>query len=215
MLCRSLRAGEMPTCTSSKLAVPARPEPRILPVMRCGLLLTLALLTAGCGTAHRPTPPATLPAGAVPSLTNRERELQASTLVAEALDHATLHRLLDHGGYVTGNEREFYGRSPVFSHVIARVLRFRRPEGASAYLAWAQRHAVDTVGALRSKRRLLIGEAGVVVVPKGCGCHGETPTFLAIWQHADLALWLLASGPGVSDRRVDALAGRLDRLAGA
>lgn len=180
--------------------------------MRRGLLLTLALLAAGCGTAHRPTPPATLPAGAVPGLTNRDRELPASTLFAEALDHVALGRLLDQGGYVTGSEREFYGRSPVFSHVIARVLRFRRPAGASAYLVWAQRHAADTVGALRSKRRLLIGETGVVVAPKGCGCHGETPTFLAIWRHGDLALWLLASGPGVNDRRVDALAGRLDDL---
>ena len=133
-------------------------------------------------------------------------------LFAEALDHVALGRLLDQGGYVTGSEREFYGRSPVFSHVIARVLRFRRPAGASAYLVWAQRHAADTVGALRSKRRLLIGETGVVVAPKGCGCHGETPTFLAIWRHGDLALWLLASGPGVNDRRVDALAGRLDDL---
>lgn len=182
--------------------------------MRRGWLLALSFVVAGCGETHAPAPPATLPAGAIAGLTSRVRALPASVLASEALDHAGLARLLDHSGYAAGSEREFYGRSHIFSHVTARVLRFRDPQGASAYLTWARLHAVDTVGELRSKRRLLIGEAGIVVVPKGCGCHGETPTFMAIWRHGNLTLWLLASGPGANGARVDTLAGRLDDLAG-
>ncbi len=176
------------------------------------LLLALPLLAIGCGTMHTPGPPATLPAGAIAGLASRERVLPPSVLSAEALDHAHLARLLEQSGYVTGREREFYGRTSSFSHVTSRALRFASPRGAAAYLTWAQAHTVNTVGAQRSTRTLNVGDGGIVVRARGCGCHGETPTFLATWRHGPLVLWLLASGPGADARRVDALAGRLDGL---
>ena len=174
------------------------------------MLLGLTLVAAGCGGTHTATPPAALPANAIVGLKSRERTLPAPALVAEALDHTRLAQLLEQRGYVAGSEREFYGRSLPFSHVTARTLQFADERGAAAFLSWAQKHAVDTVGALRSKRPLRIGDGGAILRARGCGCHGEAPTFLALWRHGARVFWLLASGEGATGNRVTALAHTLD-----
>jgi len=167
----------------------------------------------GCGTSHAPAPPATLPAGSIAGLTSRERVLPASVLTAEALDHAGMARLLKRVNYIAGSEREFYGRSRPLSHVTARSLLFVDPRNAAAYLAWATRHTVETVGNLRSTRRLTVGDGGIMVRARGCGCHGEAPTFLALWRHGSIVFSILASGQGADDKRVAGLTIRLDVLA--
>jgi hypothetical protein len=179
---------------------------------RCSLLVLLTVL-AGCAGSGSPSPPVTLPPGAIAGLASRERALPAPVLAAEGLDHARLTQLLQEAGYAAGAEREFYGRARPYSHVVARTLRFRHAQGATRFLSWVRAHAADTLGAARTTHALTIGDGGTVVRARGCGCHGETPTFLASWRHGTLVLWLLASGPGANEHRVAALAARLDRLA--
>jgi hypothetical protein len=173
-------------------------------------LVALPFLLVACGTHSTPVPLSTLPTSALPHLASRDRELPAPTLAGEAFDHAAATKLLASAGYDDGREREFYGRSAPFAHVTARTLRFATPTGATRYLTWARQHAVDTTGPLRSIRALKIGDGGALVRARGCGCHGETPTYLATWRHGKFVFWLLASGPGADFERVDALATELD-----
>ena len=109
----------------------------------------LALLWVGQATAAGPLVPAP-PAGALPDMKSRARPLRSVALVAEAVDHAGLRRVLESGGYVAGSEREFFGGTSRFNHVTEQVLRFRRGAGASGYLRWLRAHVDDELGAPRS-----------------------------------------------------------------
>ena len=153
-----------------------------------------------------PTPSA----GSLPDMQSRARPLGTAALVAEAVDHAGLRRVLDRGGYVAGNEREFFGTHPVFDHVTERVLRFETGSGASSYLRWLRAHTAESLGAPRSVTPLDIGTEGFRFRPRGCGCHSETPTYLVAWRRGPLALTVLASGGGASAKTVGALARALD-----
>ena len=149
-------------------------------------------------------------AGALPDMQSRARPLGTAALVADAVDHAGLRRVLDRGGYVAGNEREFFGRTPLFDHVTERVLRFETGSGASSYLRWLRAHAAESLGAPRSVTTLDIGTEGFRFRPRGCGCHSETPTYLVAWRRGRLALTVLASGDGASAKTVGAVARALD-----
>ena len=81
---------------------------------------------------------------------SRARTLPSTVLVAEAVDHAGLRRVLERGGYVGGNEREFYGKTDVFNHVTEQVLRFGSTAGAATYLRWLRAHSAQSLGAPRS-----------------------------------------------------------------
>jgi hypothetical protein len=151
------------------------------------------------------------PAGSLPEMSSRTRPLGRTALVAETIDHDGLRRVLDGGGFVAGSEREFFGRTAVFSHVTEQVLRFGSAAGASSYLRWLRTHATESLGAPRSVTAVRIGtEDGFAYRPQGCGCASETPTYLIGWRHGRVALTVLASGRGASAQTVVGLAGRLD-----
>lgn len=177
-------------------------------MLRSSLAL-ITLLWVVPGAVALPAVP-TPSAGSLPDMRSRARPLGTAALVAEAVDHAGLRRALDRGGYVAGNEREFFGRTPVFDHVTERVLRFETASGASSYLRWLRAHTAESLGAPQSVTPLDIGVEGFRFRPRGCGCHSETPTYLVAWRRGPLALTVLASGGGASAKTVGALARALD-----
>ena len=183
----------------------------ISPVQRWSVAL-IALLWVAQATASGAIVP-TPPAGVLPEMQSRARQLRSATLVSEVVSHAALRRVLEHGGYVAGSEREFYGRAPVFNHVTERVLRFRGGAGAATYLRWLRAHAPESLGAPRSVTAFELGAEGFVYRPRGCGCHSDTPTYLVAWQRGPLVLSVLASGNGATAGTVGGLARRLDRAA--
>lgn len=114
--------------------------------------LTLALVACFRGGSPpslppAPSPPPTLPASALPQLDSRARTLDARAFAQDASRPDTVAGLLDRQGYVTGSEREFFGRAP---HVVARVLEFRTPAGASAFLEWLRPNASAFIGEAHS-----------------------------------------------------------------
>ena len=176
---------------------------------RRSIAVLFAVLWVGQATAAGPLVPVP-PAGALPDMKSRARPLRSVTLVAEAVDHAGLRRVLESGGYVAGSEREFFGGTSRFNHVTEQVLRFRRSAGASGYLRWLRAHVDDELGAPRSVTASEVGTSGFVYRPRGCGCHSDKPTYLIAWQQGRLVLTVLASGNGATARTVDALAHALD-----
>ena len=172
----------------------------------------IALLWVAPAIAAAPVVP-TPPAGSPPGMQSRTRPLPATVLVAEVVDHAGLRRTLDQGGYVGGREREFFGKTVVFNHVTEQVLRFGGAAGATSYLRWLRAHSAQSLGAPRSITAAGIGRSGFIYRPQGCGCHTETPTYLIAWRRGNLALTVLASGVGASQKTVNALARRLDGAA--
>ncbi len=172
--------------------------------------MTVACLWIAQGVAAAPIVP-TPPAGSLPGMQSRARPLPSAVLVAEAVDHRSLRRVLEQGLYVAGSEREFTGRTATFNHVTEQALRFGNGAGASGYLRWLRVHTAETLGDARSVTASDIGTGGFVYRPRGCGCHSETPTYLIAWQRGPLALTLLASGSGARAKTVEALARKLDR----
>jgi len=174
--------------------------------------MMIALLWIAPGFAAVP-PVSTPPAGSLPEMQSRARALPQAVLVAEVIDHAGLRHVLDRGGYVAGSEREFFGRTPVFSHVTEQVLRFESGAGAAGYLRWLRAHTTESLGAPRSVTASGIGTDGFVYRPKGCGCHSDTPTYLIAWRRGNLVLTVLASGNGATAKTAGTLSRRLDRAA--
>ena len=172
--------------------------------------MTVACLWLAQGVAAAPIVPAP-PAGSLPGMQSRARPLPSAALVAEAVDHTGLRRVLEQGLYVAGSEREFTGRKAVFNHVVEQVLRFGKGAGASAYLRWLRVHTAETIGVPRSVTASTIGTDGFVYRPRGCGCHSETPSYLIAWRRGPLALTVLASGSGARTKTAEALARTLDR----
>ncbi len=142
---------------------------------------------------------------------SRARTLTSKALAAESIDRDGLRRVLEHGRFVDGSEREFYGRTMVFNHVTERVLRFGSAAGASSYLRWVLAQAPASLGAPRSVTELDGTKGTFVYRPKGCGCHTDTPTYLMGWRRGTTALTVLASGPGATPATVSALARALER----
>ena len=106
------------------------------------------LVVAACGTEEQQASgaPRTLPAAALPDLDSSVRALDAKSLAADALRPAALAKLLAEAGYVTGNEREFSGKTRTFDHVVARTLVFESEDGAERYLGWVRSHGRDLLG---------------------------------------------------------------------
>jgi hypothetical protein len=179
------------------------------PVRALLLLLVAVLCFAQAASAAAPVP--TPPAGALPDMKSRTRALGSAALVAEVVDHDGLRRVLDRGRYVTGSEREFFGRTAVFNHVTERVLRFGGRAGASSYLRWLRAHAPESLGDPLSVTASPVGTGGFVYRPKGCGCPSDTPTFLIAWRRGNDALTVVASGSGATATTAGVLARRLDR----
>lgn len=183
------------------------------------VVLLLALAAAGCGSDGEGTspgaPPQTLPAAALPQLDSRARTLDAPALAADALRPAGLEHVLGEAGYMTGREREFFGRTTTFDHVVARTLVFEDAEGAQQYLHWLGGHGRDLLGRAIRAKLTPPGESGVVFTLVRCGsCKKELPTFLAGWRRDEIVLTLLAAGPGANPQRFSSLTRELDETLG-
>jgi len=178
-------------------------------------VFVLAFILVACARAGEgePRPPGTLAASALPGLHSRARSLDAAAVAADVGTPA-LEGLLEGAGYLAGSEREFFGRTRTFSHVVARVLEFHDPEGASRFLDWVRSHPEAVLGRARADEPLRLGRSPLLFSLGPCGCHAEVPTFLAAWQRDVRVLWLLIAGPGVTHRTVDSLARAFDRVAG-
>jgi hypothetical protein len=183
------------------------------------LLLTAVLLllaTAACGSeeAAPPAAPATLPAAALPELDSHARTLGAAALAADSFEPASLETLLSEGGYLTGREREFSGKTRTFDHVVARTLVFETQDGAEAYLGWVRGHGDEFLGRAAPAKVVPPGEGGVAFTLERCGtCKKELPTFLAAWRRGETVLTLLAAGSGADPAGFSALAHELDEAA--
>jgi len=181
------------------------------------LLLALAVVLAAtaCGSGDDPpAAPATLGAAALPELDSRARTLDAAAVAFDALEPASLEELLTDSGYRTGSEREFFGKTDTFDHVVARTLVFEMPEGALAYLGWLRSHGDDVLGRAVPAKIAPPGDSGVAFELERCGiCKKELPTFLAGWRRGETVLTLLAAGAGANPMRFTALAREHDEAA--
>ncbi len=177
--------------------------------------VAFAFLLVGCAGATKAgtRPPRTLPAGAVHGLHSRARSLDAAELAADAGSEA-LGDVLGDAGYVVGSEREFFGRTTTFNHIVARVLLFKDSQGALRLLAWLRSHPDVVLGSAVEGKPPALGESPMLFSLGACGCHSEVPAFLVAWGRGDSVLWLLAAGPGATRAAVDSLARNFDRLAG-
>jgi hypothetical protein len=180
--------------------------------------LLLALIAASCGSEETSAPMssrlATLPKSSLPELDSRARVLSARTLAEDSLA-PDLEKSLQTWGYLTGLEREFFGKTTTFDHVVARTLMFETADGAKAYLAWLGRHADNVLGRAQPADLDPLGESGVAFTLAGCGtCKKELPTFLAGWRRGATVLSLLAAGSGANPERFGALARDLDGTLG-
>ena len=129
----------------------------------------------------------------------------------EAVDHEGLRKVLDRARFVSGSERESFGRTATFNLVTARVLRFGSAGGATIYLRWLRGHAAASLGDPVSISPLGFGADGFVFRPRGCGCHTETPTFLIAWRRGRDALTIVAAGARATPKTAGVLARRLDQ----
>ncbi len=180
-------------------------------------LVALALVAgaAACGGKSDADSPATLDASALPGLESRSRTLDTGTLAQDSFGPTELAELLEDAGYVSGSEREFYGRTDTFDHVVARALRFASAEGAEAYLGWLAGHADEILGRVEPGAPLPLGESGLLFSLVPCGtCKKELATFLAAWRRGETVLSLLAAGPGASTDSLEQLGRELDRVTG-
>jgi hypothetical protein len=178
------------------------------------LLLLLAAAACGAEEAAPPAAPTTLPAAALPELDSRARTLDATALAADAFEPDALAALLSEGGYVTGREREFSGKTTTFDHVVARTLVFESQRGADAYLGWVRGHGDEVLGRAAPAKVMPPGEGGVVFTLERCGtCKKELPTFLAAWRRDATVMTLLAAGDGAAPDSFSALAHELDEAA--
>lgn len=185
--------------------------------MRLLLPAVLLLLAAAACGAEETAPhaaPATLPAAALPELDSRARTLDAASLADDAFQPDALAALLSEGGYMTGREREFSGKTATFDHVVARTLLFESRDGAEAYLGWVRGHGDEVLGRAAPAKVVPPGEGGVAFTLERCGtCKKELPTFLAAWRREATVLTLLAAGDGADAASFSALAHELDQAA--
>jgi hypothetical protein len=187
-------------------------------VRRLFAAVLVLLVAVSCGgaaeDAARPAAPVTLPAAALPELESRARTLDAAALADDAFEPEALAALLSGGGYVTGREREFFGKAPVFDHVVARTLVFESRQGADAYLGWVRGHGDEVLGRAAPAKVAPPGEDSVAFTLERCGtCKKELPTFLAAWRRGATVMTLLAAGDGADEASFSALARELDEAA--
>jgi hypothetical protein len=183
--------------------------------VRALLLATVVAALAGCG-GEAGGVPAPLPSSALPELEARERELPRDELAADAYEPAELARLLDEAGYEGGRERELTGHTDTFDHVVARVLAFDTPAGATAYVTWVSGHVRELAGPAREIDALPLGDESRRFELEPCPtCKKQLPTQVAVWRRGSSVRYLLAAGRGLSRATVLPLAGLIDEAAGS
>jgi hypothetical protein len=181
--------------------------------VRALLLLGLIAVLAGCGADEAATPlPPPLGSNVLPALTSRDRELPADVLAEDAFEQDELRGLLDEGGYAGGRERELSGHTDTFDHVIARTLRFDRPDGAAAYIGWVAAHTLDLVGRTRPLPPLPLGDESRLFELEPCStCKKQLPTLVAVWRRGGAVGYVLASGRKADRSTVGPLAAQVDQ----
>ena len=185
-------------------------------------LLVTALLGSACasdqptisapsrttGPAHvlQPIPPTALPGNSADPT-----DLDASSIASDAVDIAALEALLDQAGFVGGTQRQFSRVHGGRRRILARVLTFETPEGASAYVAWLRDHGDEVIGRATPSASLQVPRHGVVLVhePNPC-CHNETRYFLAMWNVGSRVVTTEIAGEGARASDVPELLSQLD-----
>ena len=127
-------------------------------------LLVTALIGSACAT-EQPTisaPPGTtgpahvlqpIPPTALPGNSADPTDLDASSIASDAVDVAALETLLDQAGFVGGTQRQFSRVHGGRRRILARVLTFETPQGASTYVAWLRDHGDEVIGKADPERR--------------------------------------------------------------
>ena len=170
-----------------------------------GLVVVAGLLLSACGSSSTTSspppvasPPATLPARAVPYLPSTLKPLTATLLTREA-QAPDLAASLRTWGFQSGSDRYFQGESHRLQVVDSRTLRFGHASGAAAYVAFMRSHLSAYLGSLPRLRALAEGgRRGFLAIGQECQCHLANPTYLAVLAHGDTVSWLEINGPGAT-----------------
>jgi hypothetical protein len=194
---------------------------RIAEVVIAATLLVAAILGSACASEQpRSTPSRTtgpthllepIPPMALPGNSADPTDLDATSIASDAVDVAALEGLLDRAGFVGGTQRQFSRVRNGRRRILARVLMFESPEGASAYVAWLRDHGDEVIGKATPSTDLRAPSHGVVLVhePNPC-CHNETRMFLAMWHRGSTVVTIQIAGEGARESDVPDLLARLD-----
>ena len=174
------------------------------------LIVALAAAVAGCGSgsaggssAIAPLP--VLPASALAGLTAADSSLSAVDLTHDAPIAGFADRL-SQWGYRGGTQRVFRGSKGDFTNVVSRTLEFGSAEGAAAYVQLVDDRVADFYGRGSKVAPLSEGgRSGYLIQAAPCGCHRETPVFLAVLSAGPRVTWLYGTGPGARAARLRAL----------
>lgn len=167
--------------------------------------VAMTALACACTGHHDVSAPATLPATAVPYLPSSTTTLTPAGLAREAQDRA-LSGELDGWGYLGGRRRSFQGSSHDLQLVDSRTLRFRDAAGATAFVAFARRHAAAYLGSFPQVRRYAVGRRrGILATGQACRCHLANPALLAVVSRGDTVSWLEINGPKATPHRLTTL----------
>ena len=169
------------------------------------------ILAAGCGSgvgaASRPTPapPPLLPTAMLPGMAAKDSVLTPAVLAQDAPIAGLADRIAGFG-YESGAQRVFAGRTSVFSNVVSRALRFSTAAGARAYVEFVKSNVAGFFGRGSTWRRIRsAGRSGYLIEVASCGCHRETPIYVAVISRGAVVTWLYGTGPGVRIRTLRTL----------
>jgi len=165
------------------------------------LVWTLSGAVVGCGSgsaggssAIGPLP--VLPASALAGLTPADSQLSAVDLTHDAPIVGFADRL-SQWDYRGGTQRIFRGSKGDFTNVVSRTLEFGSAAGATAYVQLVDNRVADFYGRGSKVAPLSQGDrSGYLIQAAPCGCHRETPVFLAVLSAGARVTWLYGSGPG-------------------
>jgi hypothetical protein len=185
-------------------------------------LLVTALLGSSCASGQptvsapaRTTGPAhvlqPIPPTALPGNSADPTDLDATSIATDAVDVAALEALLDQAGFIGGTQRQFSRVHGGRRRILARVIAFETPDGASTYVAWLRDHGDEVIGKAIPSTDLRVPRHGVVLVhePNPC-CHNETRMFLAMWHEGSTVVTIQIAGEGARETDVPELLSQLD-----
>jgi len=188
-----------------------------------GSCFIVSLLVAACGgEAVAPSPEPTrstdpirvlkpIPSTALPGAAADPVDLDAAAVAVDAVDVAGLRFLLDDAGFVGGTQRQFSRTRAGRRRILARVLAFETPAGATRYLDWLTNHVDDVIGDAAPNTDLDTPRGGIIFVhqPNPC-CHNETRYFLAMWHEGSTVVTIEIAGEGARRSDVPELLSQLD-----
>ena len=194
---------------------------RIAEVGIAATLLVVALLGSACASEQPTSTPSgttgpthvlePIPPRALPGNSADPTDLDAASIASDAVDVEALESLLDRAGFVGGTQRQFSRVRNGRRRILARVLMFQTPGGASAYVGWLRDHGDEVIGKATPTADLRAPSQGVVLVhePNPC-CHNETRMFLAMWHEGSMVVTIQIAGEGAREADVPELLSQLD-----